>query len=143
MPQGALWRTSPGASAPFLLTFVALMVLAGTLLPLALVHRWGRIWPSWVGPLAARPVPRWLVLVPALFLGAGLTSYFGIGGGTAVATGMIAPDWFLVVALATYTLWGVGLLVSASSYLALTRPECPAGRASAAPAPAERRTRAA
>ncbi|MER7891287.1 hypothetical protein ABTX15_15820 [Micromonospora sp. NPDC094482] len=83
------------------------------------------------------------VLGPALFLGAGLTSYFGIGGGTAVATGMIAPDWFLVVALATYTLWGVGLLVSASSYLALTRPECPGGRASAAPPPAERRTQAA
>ena len=58
--------------------------LAGTLLPLALAHRWGRIWPAWTGPLRGRAVPRWLVLGPGLFIGASLTAYFGIAGMTAL-----------------------------------------------------------
>jgi hypothetical protein len=38
--------------------FVVGAVLAGTLLPLALVHRWGLLWPAWTGPLAGQRVPR-------------------------------------------------------------------------------------
>ncbi|MCO1597057.1 hypothetical protein M8C17_18030 [Micromonospora sp. RHAY321] len=110
-----------------------MMLLAGTLLPLALVHRWGRIWPGWVLPLAGRRVPRWLVAGPGFFVGAGLTTYFGIGGMTAWATGnnVSGATWFLAVVLPAYTLWGLGLLVAATSYLSLTRPEC--ARASAPP----------
>ncbi|MGK5741597.1 hypothetical protein [Micromonospora sp. URMC 103] len=125
VPEDVRWHASPGTSEAYLLTFVVLMVLAGTLLPLALVYRWGRVWPGWVAPLAGRPVPRWLVLGPALFVGAGLSAYFGVGGTAAVVTGLVAPDAFLVVTLAAYTLWGAGLLVAARSYLALTRPPCP------------------
>lgn len=106
--------------------FVALMVLAGTLLPLALVHRWGRIWPGWVLGLAGRPVPRWVVLGPALFMGAGLAGYFGIAGMTAWATGNLdGPLWWLVLVLPGYTVWGLGLLAAAISYVSLTKPECP------------------
>ena len=53
-------------------------LLAGTVLPLALVYRWGGCFPGWVPLLAGRGVPRWLVLGPALGLGAGMTAYFGV-----------------------------------------------------------------
>lgn len=107
--------------------FVGLLVLTGTLLPLALVYRWGRIWPRWVPPLAGRHVPRWLVLGPALFVGAGLAGYFGVAGMIAWATGdnVDGPLWYLALVFPGYTAWGLGLLVSSVSYFSLTRPECP------------------
>jgi hypothetical protein len=40
-----------GPSSTALVVFIVLMSLAGTLLPLALAHRWGRLWPAWTGPL--------------------------------------------------------------------------------------------
>lgn len=131
LPDGTLFRVEPGTSGTYLLLFVAAMVLAGTLLPLALVHRWGRIWPGWVVPLAGRPVG-WLVAGPALFLGVGLTGYFGVGGTYAWATGLIPGGWFLAVTLGAYTLWGAGLLVAAAGYLRLTRPPCRAAARCAA-----------
>jgi hypothetical protein len=51
--------------------FEAGFVLAGTLLPLALVHSWGRVLPRWVPLLAGRRVPRWLLLGPAFGIAAG------------------------------------------------------------------------
>ncbi|SBT43873.1 hypothetical protein [Micromonospora auratinigra] len=125
VPEGTVSRVDPGTSGTFLSIFMVGMVLAGTLLPLALVHRWGRIWPGWVVPLAGRPVPRWLVLGPAFFLGAGMVGYFGVGGTYAWASGLVPGGAFLAVTLSAYTLWGVGLLVSAAGYLRLTRPPCP------------------
>ncbi|MET7862938.1 hypothetical protein [Micromonospora taraxaci] len=124
--HGFLSSKAPEVPWAFLVTFVVLMFLAGTLLPLALVHRWGRIWPGWVRPLAGRGVPRWLVLGPGYFVGAGLTGYFGVGGMTAWATGdnVDGAAWFLAVVLPAYTVWGVGLLVAASSYVSLTKPTC-------------------
>lgn len=121
---GAPSSESPGGLFPVILV---LLVLAGTLLPLALVHRWGRIWPRWVLGLAGREVPRWLVLGPALFMGAGMAGYFGIGGMTAWATGdnVDGPLWWLLLVLPGYTVWGLGLLVAAVSYVGLTNPECP------------------
>ena len=122
--DGAPSSESPGGLFP---VFLVLMVLAGTLLPLALVHRWGRIWPRWVLGLAGREVPRWLVLGPALFMGAGLTGYFGIGATIAWATSnnIEGPLWWLVMVIPGYAVWGLGLLVAAISYFSLTKPECP------------------
>jgi hypothetical protein len=96
--------------------FIVLMLLAGTVLPLALAHRWGRIWPAWVLPLAGRNVPRWLVL--------GLCLYFGLAGMSALATGQTLGDLGAVLAIGGYTLWGVGLLVASASYYRLTKPKC-------------------
>lgn len=114
--------------------FVGLFLLTGTLLPLALVYRWGRIWPRWVPPLAGRNVPRWLVLGPALFIGAGLVGYFGIAGMVAWATGdnVDGSLWYLALVFPGYTAWGLGLLVSSVSYFSLTKPECPLRRPVAA-----------
>lgn len=109
-----------------LVVFVVLMSLAGTLLPLALVHRWGRLWPAWTGPLHGRAVPRWLVLGSGLFVGASLTAYFGIAGMTAWIRGDFGGPFLpLLLEMGGYTLWGVGLLVGSASYFALTRPPCP------------------
>ncbi|WP_436762309.1 hypothetical protein [Streptosporangium sp. V21-05] len=120
--------------APFALgspfgIFVALLILAGTLLPLALVHRFGRIWPRWVVPLAGRDVPRWLVLGPALFVGASLVGYFGVAGMAAWLLGKgglaQAPAWKVSMEMFGYTSWGLGLLAAAVFYHGSTRPYCP------------------
>ncbi|MGW5643277.1 hypothetical protein ACWEV3_16990 [Saccharopolyspora sp. NPDC003752] len=59
--------------------------LIGIVLSLALVHRWGRIWPRWVPGLAGRPTPRGLLLVGGWF-GTGLLFTMGPAGfATAVA----------------------------------------------------------
>jgi hypothetical protein len=101
------------------------MILAGTLLPLALACRWGRIWPAWVVPWAGRHVPRWVVLGPGVFMGAGLSLYFGVGGMSAVApTGNTHARWDTFMEIGGYTAWGAGLLVASASYHGLTKPEC-------------------
>ncbi|MEU4426805.1 hypothetical protein AB0F81_39805 [Actinoplanes sp. NPDC024001] len=115
-----------GTSSTAMVVFVVLMSLAGTLLPLALAHRWGRLWPAWSGPLRGRAVPRWLVLGTGLFVGASLTAYFGVAGMTAWIRGDLGGPFLpLLLEMGGYTLWGVGLLVAAASYFALTRPPCP------------------
>ncbi|MDG4805970.1 hypothetical protein O7634_04280 [Micromonospora sp. WMMD1120] len=115
-----------GLSWTAMIVFMLLMSLAGTLLPLALAHRWGRLWPTWVTPLRGRAVPRWLVLGTGLFIGASLTAYFGIAGMTAWLRGDVrGPFLPLLLEMGGYTLWGVGLLLAAASYFALTRPPCP------------------
>jgi hypothetical protein len=115
-----------GISWSAMVIFMVLMSLAGTLLPLALAHRWGRLWPAWTGPLRGRAVPRWLVFGTGLFIGASLTAYFGIAGMTAWMRGDFGgPFLRLLLEMGGYTLWGVGLLVAAGSYFALTRPPCP------------------
>jgi hypothetical protein len=115
-----------GISMTTMAMFLGLMSLAGTLLPLALAHRWGRVWPTWLGPLGGRAVPRWLVLGVGLFMGASLTAYFGVAGMSAWIRGDIdGPFLPILLELGGYTLWGIGLLVASASYLALTRPPCP------------------
>ena len=115
------------------LGFEAGFLLAGTVLPLALVYRWGRVFPGWVPLLAGRGVPRWLVLGPALGLGAGMTAYFGVTivrlaaqtvtGTWAQQTGPY-PLWFYWAAVPGYLAWGVGLGAAALAYQRATRPPC-------------------
>ena len=107
-------------------------VLAGSLLPLALVHRWGRVWPRWVLPLAGRPVPRWLVAGPALVLSAGLTAYFGMGTVQLLIDALGGPEQdngglsaaFMWVAVPGYLVWGLAMGAAAISYHQRTRPPC-------------------
>ncbi|MGH8836440.1 MAG: hypothetical protein ACRDWG_15805 [Actinomycetes bacterium] len=122
--------TEAGAS---LLLFEAGFLLAGTMLPLALVYRWGRAFPGWVPLLAGRGVPRWLVLGPALGLGVGMTAYFGVTmmqlvvetlTGTWEQDGGSLPLWFFWVAVPGYLVWGLGLGAAALAYRRATRPPC-------------------
>lgn len=116
-----------------LLAFEAGFVLAGTVLPLALVHSWGRVVPRWVPLLAGRRVPRWLLLVPAFGIGVGLTAYFGmtmvllagqtVSGSWDQSAGSL-PLAFFWVAVPAYLAWGLGLGGAALGYYRVTRPAC-------------------
>ncbi|MFC4145722.1 hypothetical protein ACFO0M_05610 [Micromonospora mangrovi] len=108
-------------------------LLAGVLLPLALVHRWGRVWPRWVPLLAGRTVPRGLLLVPAALFSVGLVGYFGVGIAqltVETVTGTFDPGdgryplWFFWVAEPAYWVWGWGLGVAALDHHLRTRRPC-------------------
>ncbi|MFI6265350.1 hypothetical protein [Micromonospora sp. NPDC051006] len=101
------------------------LLLAGVLLPLALVHRWGEIWPGWVPLLAGRRIPRLLLLVPGFGLGAGIVGYFGMGL-VQLMSGSVSQfsDTFLWVAMSAYCILGLGLLTASSDYHLRTRHAC-------------------
>ncbi|MDG9678973.1 hypothetical protein [Micromonospora sp. DH14] len=101
------------------------LVLAGVLLPLALVHHWGEIWPGWVPLVAGRTIPRLLLLVPGFGLGAGIVAYFGMGM-VQVISGSPSEfsDAFLWVAISAYLVMGLGLVVASTDYHLRTRGRC-------------------
>ncbi|SCE68961.1 hypothetical protein [Micromonospora mirobrigensis] len=124
----------PLAQGASMLAFEVGFLLAGVLLPLALVHRWGRIWPGWVPLLAGRRIPPALLLVPATVFAVGLVGYFGVGLvdlAVETATGTFDPGdgrfplAFFWVAEPAYWVWGWGLGVAAVSFRTRTRPVCP------------------
>ncbi|GAB3712854.1 hypothetical protein [Nocardiopsis nanhaiensis] len=121
----------PLGAAAVMTALVLLLSTAGILLPLALVHRFGRTWPAGIPHLAHRTVPRMLVLGPALFAAIGMNLYFGLNlaglllHGTA-AYGPGYPDWFYWVSVGAYVTWGAGLSLTTAAYARLTRPTCPA-----------------
>lgn len=124
---------SPLQGGRSLLVFEVGFVLTGTVLPLALVHSWGRVLPRWVPLLAGRRVPRWLPLVPALGIAVGLTIYFGVGtvqlavetlSGTWDRSANSLPLAFFWVAMPAYLIWGLGLGAAALAYRQATRPPC-------------------
>jgi hypothetical protein len=135
--EGGSMEDEPGGRG-FLL-FLGLMILAGTLLPLALIHRWGRIWPAWVPLWAGRPVPRWIVLGPGMMMSLGLLAYFGAGGVTATILGNTSGHPLEALEIAAYVLWGIGLAIACISYAQLTRPPCPDRQATAEALPARSR----
>lgn len=116
-----------------LLGFEAGFVLAGTVLPLALVHPWGRVLPRWLPLLAGRRVPRWLLLGPAAGIGGLMTAYFGVTivhlaaetlTGTWDPVSDSLPLAFFWVAVPAYLVWGIGLGAAALAYHQVTRPPC-------------------
>lgn len=131
MDQSPLSR---GMSA---LLFELGFVLGGTLLPLALVHRWGRIWPRWVPVLAGRTVPRWVVLGPGIGISGGLVVYFGFMQAQMIverlngrnpfppSAGVELPEAFFWVAVPGYLTWGLGLAVASLAYYRRTKRPCP------------------
>jgi hypothetical protein len=136
-----------GGGVP-LLVFEIGFVLAGVVLPLALVRPWGRVVPSWMPLLAGRRVPRWLLLAPGFGLAGALTVYFGftlavIGVETVTGSWEAGPDAlplaFFWVAVPAYLAWGVGLGVAAFGYHRATRPPCRACAGSASSHPVHRR----
>lgn len=113
--------------------FEAAFLLAGTVLPLSLVHSWGRIVPRWIPFLAGRRIPRWLPLGPAIVIGPLITVYFGFTL-TIITIGTITgreheifgpfPAAFFWVAVPGYLVWGIGLTSAAVAYHRVTRPAC-------------------
>ncbi|MFC5751373.1 hypothetical protein [Actinomadura rugatobispora] len=127
---------SPLASGVSVLLFELGFLLGGTLLPLSLVHSWGRVWPRWVPGLAGRRVPRRLVLWPAAGISAGLVVYFGLMLLQMIAErlqgrnpfppsgGLDLPEAFFWFAVPSYLAWGAGMAVAAFGYHRLTRRAC-------------------
>ncbi|WP_157610535.1 hypothetical protein [Spirillospora albida] len=119
---------TPLSGGVSLVLFEAGFVLAGVVLPLALVHRFGRVWPRWVPGLAGRGVPRRPVLWPAAGLSTGLVVYFGMVLAQMVwerlhgrdpfppEGGLDLPEAFFWVAVPGYLLWGAGMAVAARAY---------------------------
>ncbi len=115
------------------LVFEALFLLAGTVMPLALVHSWGRVVPGWLPLLAGRRVPRWLLLGPAFAIGSLMTVYFTvtmvkitedtIGGAWHQSFGTL-PLAFFWVSVPGYIVWGLGLVVASFGYNRVTRSAC-------------------
>lgn len=115
------------------LAFEACFVLAGTVLPLALVHSWGWVFPRWAPLLGGWRVPRWLLLGPAFGIGGALTVYFGVSI-VAFAVATLTGSWdgsvtplppaFFWVAMPAYLVWGVGLGAAAIAYNRVTSPRC-------------------
>jgi hypothetical protein len=96
-------------------------VLAGVALPLLLVYRVGRFFP------------RWMLLLPGVGLGAGISAYFGVGLLQMIANVIQGkpgyddiglPQAFFWVAVPAYLLWGVGLSLAAAGYHRRTRNPC-------------------
>ncbi|MFF5204423.1 hypothetical protein [Streptosporangium sp. NPDC000396] len=119
----------PSRGGPQLLIFEAGFVLGGVLLPLALVHSWGKVWPRWVVPLAGRRVPRWLVVGPGFAVAGALCGYFGMGLAQLVLetlNGTLQQPVFMWVAVPAYVMWGVGVATASVAYYRITRPACAA-----------------
>jgi hypothetical protein len=121
------------AAGGSVLIFEAGFLLAGTVLPLALVHSWGRVVPPWVPSLPGRRIPRWLVLAPALAIAGAMTMYFGVTiVELAAATFTTTSSWtagslplaFFWAAVPAYFAWGLGLAAAALAYYQITRPRC-------------------
>ncbi|XVQ15568.1 hypothetical protein ACQP1W_24470 [Spirillospora sp. CA-255316] len=128
---------SPLTSGVSVLLFELGFLLGGGLLPLSLVHSWGRVWPRWVPGLGRRAVPRRLVLWPAAGISAGLVVYFGLMLLQMIAErlrgrnpfppsgGLDLPEAFFWFAVPSYLAWGAGMAAAAFGYHRLTRPACP------------------
>lgn len=125
---------SAGASA---LLFDLGFVLAGSLLPLAQVHQFGRIWPQWVPGLRGRRVPRPLVLWPGIAVSGSMTVYFGfmqiqmiierLNGRNPFppSDGMgDLPEAFFWVAIPGYLIWAAALAMASLAHHRHTKRRC-------------------
>ncbi|MEU8308441.1 hypothetical protein AB0C84_33255 [Actinomadura sp. NPDC048955] len=128
---------SPLSGGASVMLFEAGFVLGGCLLPLALVHSFGRTWPRWVPGLAGRGVPRRLVLWPGAAISGGLVVYFGLmllqmfwerlhgRNPFPPEGGLDLPEAFFWVAVPAYFAWGAGMAAAARFYARRTRTPCP------------------
>jgi hypothetical protein len=114
--------TAPYGGGLSVVLFEGGFLLAGTVLPLLLVYRLGRIFP------------RWMLLWPGAGLGTGITAYFGVGlvqmiaaalnGEPEYASGSLLPESFFWVAVPAYVVWGAGLAAATYGYYLRTRTPC-------------------
>ncbi|MEV0701578.1 hypothetical protein AB0I53_27210 [Saccharopolyspora sp. NPDC050389] len=117
--------------------------LIGIVLSLALVHRWGRIWPRWVPGLAGRPTPRGLLLFGGWF-GTGLLFTMGPAGFASVVADLISGTssssiagmhyWPGALFYVSWMCWALALGPSVYLYQRATRRK-PCGTCDRVPVP--------
>ncbi|MFI6848203.1 hypothetical protein OG535_07150 [Kitasatospora sp. NBC_00085] len=129
MTQPEVIHNIPGGWVP------VLPALAGSVLSLALVQPWGRVFPRWVPVVGGSRVPRLLVLGPACF-GTALLAQVGpaafmsavrqyFGPQQACADDFGLRPWVPLTFYASWMLWGAALGAAAWEYHRTTAG-CPA-----------------
>ena len=111
---------------------LATLALAGAVLTLGLVRRWGEVFPGWLPVLAGRVVPRALVIVPAalvaiivtaagvMFVRMGVAGTFVLGGHAIT----LHENWGALAPELLWPVWGVALGAAALAYHYRTRGRC-------------------
>jgi hypothetical protein len=98
--------------------------LAGSILTLGLIQRWGEVFPRWMIGLAGKRVPIRLATVPAtlvsIFVMSASIAFFSHAG----ALGMIAREGLAASPLLTWPLWSVALGAATLGYHLRRRPGC-------------------
>jgi hypothetical protein len=109
---------------------LATVAVAGALLTLGLVQRWGEVFPRWIPLLAGKRVPPALAIVPAilvavLVINAGLTFWRRMLLGTTVFS-VTGGDWAALLPELLWPLWGAALgAATLAYYLRRRQPEAP------------------
>jgi hypothetical protein len=99
--------------------------VAGSLLSLGLVQRWGETFPAWTWRLRGRRVPIALAVVPA-----GLVAVLTVAAGLSALTAglfldkLAAGEWAVAPAL-LWPLWGVALGTATVAYARRRQGPCP------------------
>lgn len=106
---------------------LATVGIAGAILTLGLVQRWGEVFPRWMVGLAGKRVPPALAMVPASFVSVILTS----SGLAEVRTALLAPKsvpieltWSTLGPTLLWPIWGVALGVATYAYYLRRRGQC-------------------
>lgn len=114
--DSGLWRAGAG---------LATLAVIGAVLTLGLSQRWGEVVPRWVPWLGGRTIPVAVVTVPALIVGALVTSagimfirlaVTGVADDFQAEVALDGSGWGLLGPELLWPLWGVALAVGAFSY---------------------------
>ncbi|MGI5129006.1 hypothetical protein ACQEVB_19530 [Pseudonocardia sp. CA-107938] len=90
---------------------LGLAALAGGVLTLGLVSRWGEVWPRWVPVLRGRPVPRAAAVVPGALVAVLLTA-----AAVPMAIQAVAEGAFEMLLIFPFWLWGPALGLAVLGY---------------------------
>jgi hypothetical protein len=111
------WHQDGGGTYLFLLNMLLLFPGA---LALALVPPWGLVFPRYLPAVAGRPVPRVLLIVPAVGLAVFLVFYAAFAAVVLPqqwnAPAVVFDPWVVVLGLAQFPIWAIGLLIATRSY---------------------------
>jgi hypothetical protein len=128
------WHQNDGGTDLFLLNLLALFPAA---LALALARPWGLAFPRRVPVLAGRRIPRLLLIVPAFAFAVFLLAY------AAFAAVVLPPQWndpaaivnpwIVVLGLAQFPIWAIGLIIATLSYARRTASDRESGRVEPVP----------
>ncbi len=116
--------------------FLATFGLAGALITLGLIQRWGEVFPRWMIGLAGRRVPIWLAIIPASLISV-LLVVGGIGIWASLAgmvnnlentgshgIGLFIEVFYQLGPTLLFPLWGIALAIAAMGYYYRRRGPC-------------------
>jgi hypothetical protein len=109
--------------------FLANVGLAGALLTLGLIKRWGEVFPRWIPRLAGHCVPMALAIVPAaiisvLLVVTGITIWSSYSQMADAAANLGLDVWINVGPTLLFPFWGVALAVATLGYYYRRRGPC-------------------